>query len=84
MSAKSPKPDKPKFTPAMALADALSACNGKVPVGMRAYRVETPNEDVFFVVSNSPAQAALSVCAVRTCSNKEAMDAVLEAFSKKG
>lgn len=78
------KPDKPKFAPAETLAHALAECNGRVPEGMRAYRVQVTKNNAWYVVSNSPAQAALAVCEVTTCSNKEAMDAVLELLAQKG
>lgn len=59
------------------LCEALAAVGNKVPPGQRLYHVQVESND-FYVVSNSPGQAALSVCQVRLVSAKEALDAVLE------
>ena len=60
----------------------LRQCGGKIPKNHRVYRVEHHMREQY-VVSNSPANAALSCCYVERLTDREIMQAALEALGVK-
>ena len=57
--------------------------SGRIPKGLRVYQVISEEVGPVYTLSNSPGQAALRVVSVRRLTDREIMQAALEALGVK-